>query len=69
MILPESEYKCERLPGVINASESNQTNLERELQYLNDRVISASRTLYFIIQCREKETVPSLRSYGQTPFH
>jgi hypothetical protein len=55
--LPEAEHKCERLLGVINALESNKTNLDRELQYLkNDWVICTRRALHFIMQDREKET-------------
>jgi hypothetical protein len=35
--LPEAERRYERLLGVINALDSNKTNLDRDLQYLNDR--------------------------------
>jgi hypothetical protein len=53
--LPEAEHRYERLLRVINAMESNKANLDRELQYLNDRVSSSRRELYFIIRDRERE--------------
>ena len=55
--LPEAEHRYERLIGVINAMESNKANLDRELQYLNDRVSSSRRELHFIIRDRERETL------------
>jgi hypothetical protein len=54
--LPEAEHRYERLVGVINAMEYNKANLDRELQYLNDRVSSSRRELYFILRDRERET-------------
>ncbi|MFL6347957.1 MAG: hypothetical protein ACJ72X_06655, partial [Nitrososphaeraceae archaeon] len=53
--LPAAEHRYERLLGVINAMASNKANLDRELQYLNDRVSSSRRELYFIIRDRERE--------------